>query len=72
MILKIFFLKNMGNYINKSSSAPKPIPTWSSNIQYQMYQIVSYQGNIYKCRISHKSVEQWAPGIYTQTLWEKQ
>jgi len=54
------------------TTTPTPILNWVIGIQYQNDQLVSYQGSIYKCINSHKSIETWAPGIYTQSLWKKQ
>ena len=55
-----------------NSEGPEPIPAWNGNgIPYSVGDLVSYQGNIYRCVSEHASLPNWDP-IHAPTLWEEQ
>jgi hypothetical protein len=43
---------------------------WQDHTHYDINEIIQYENRLYKCRISHTSVVNWYPSIYTLALWE--
>ncbi|WP_432988483.1 lytic polysaccharide monooxygenase [Dactylosporangium sp. CA-233914] len=41
---------------------------WAADTQYNVGDVVTYQGKRYQCRQSHRSIYTWEP-IYTLALW---
>lgn len=54
--------------------APAPTPTtypkWAPNMQYNVGNVVSYLGYLYRCTISHRSISVWTPPA-VQALWRR-
>ena len=46
------------------------IQNWKENINYNTEQIVSYDSKLYKCLISHTSINSWFPGNENKSLWQ--
>jgi hypothetical protein len=44
---------------------------WKDQTSYTIGDIIEYQNELYICKLSHTSVINWYPSIYTQVLWEK-
>ena len=44
---------------------------WKEQVFYHNGDIIEYDNIKYKCINSHMSINDWAPSIYTQSLWEE-
>lgn len=46
-------------------------PDWAVGADYQVNDIVFYQGKYYKCLVAHKSIADWYPGASGVYIWEE-
>lgn len=46
------------------------IPNWHENANYVVGDLVRFNGEVYRCKQPHISIEDWIPTA-AQALWEK-
>ncbi len=66
---------NAGNKATKTRKVnvvEQIVPDWEINVYYNVGDLVTYNGKIWKCIAAHTSQAQWYPGASGVYLWEEQ